>query len=326
MKLKPIFPFEPIRSERVPVGPNWVAQIKWDGVRMLVYFDGEEVRLWNRKRNDRSEQYPEFLDVRAYCRADSVILDGEMIALEGGKPSFHEIMKRDRLRTASKIGLAVSRVPVTYMIFDIVYCNGEWVNGKPLSERQRLLDQYVIPGERVQIVRNVPDGGALLDVMRSHGMEGIVCKDLTSPYAMDGKDARWQKIKLFRDLYAVVGGVTFRDKIVNALLLGLYDDAGRLVYIGHAGGGKVSVAEWRNITKRTETMRLAAKPFANEPERSKDAVWIRPEIVVRVQYLEWTPYSMLRHPIIQTFLETDRPSELCTIGQLRDNDTNETID
>lgn len=319
MDLKPIIPFEPIRAERVPAGPEWVAQIKWDGVRMLVYFDGRETRLWNRRSNDKTLQYPEFADARAYCRADSVILDGEMIALDQGKPSFHQIMKRDRLRIAGHIERAVQLVPVTYMIFDVVYCNGTWVYNLPLEQRQRLLEQIVIPGDRVQLVRNVPDGEALLQVMQAHGMEGIVCKDKTSSYSLDGKDARWQKIKLFRDLYAVIGGVTYRDKIVNAVLLGLYGENGELVYIGHAGTGKVTGAQWEQLTRRTETMRLAAKPFANEPERSKDAFWIRPEIVIKVQYLEWTPYGMLRHPSIQSFVETDAPTELCKISQLRDN-------
>ncbi|TNJ66783.1 DNA ligase [Paenibacillus hemerocallicola] len=315
MDLKPIIPFEPVRTDKVPAGPNWVSQIKWDGVRMLTYFDGTDTRLWNRRRNDRTQQYPEFLDVRAYCRARSVILDGEMIALDGRKPSFHEIMKRDRLRTESKIAQAVARVPVTYMIFDIVYCDGEWVNGKPLAERQSILERMIVPGDRVQIVPNVADGNALLGVMRSHSMEGIVCKDLTSAYAMDGKDGRWQKLKLFHDLYAVVGGVTFRDKIVNALLLGLYDDDGTFLYIGHAGTGKVTQAEWERLTRLAGQMRVKDRPFRNEFERSKDAVWIRPELVVKVQFLEWTPDGVLRHPSIQSFAEVDNPISVCTFRQ-----------
>jgi bifunctional non-homologous end joining protein LigD len=315
MNLKPIIPFEPIRADRVPSGPDWIAQIKWDGVRMLTYFDGIDTRLWNRRRNDRTMQYPEFLDVRAYCNADSVILDGEMIALNGHKPSFHEIMKRDRLRTGSKITQAIVRIPVTYMIFDVVYCNGQWVNGKPLAERQSILDHIIVPRENVQIVRNVSDGNALLGVMQSHGMEGIVCKDLKSAYAMDGKDGRWQKLKLFHDLYAVVGGVTFRGKVVNALLLGLYDEQGTLFYIGHAGTGKVTQAEWERLTRLIEPMRVNDRPFRNEPERSKDAVWIRPELVVKVQFLEWTPDGVLRHPSIQSFVESGNPPAICTFRQ-----------
>ncbi|KRF39145.1 hypothetical protein ASG93_23590 [Paenibacillus sp. Soil787] len=76
MELKPVFPFEPISTETIPASDDWVAQIKWDGVRMLTYFDGNDVRLVNRRCNDRTKQYPELLAIKTYCSASSVILDG----------------------------------------------------------------------------------------------------------------------------------------------------------------------------------------------------------------------------------------------------------
>ena len=317
MDMKPVIPFEPVRGDgKLPSGPDWVAQIKWDGVRMLAYFDGTRTRLWNRRTNERTLQYPEFADARSYCSASSVILDGEMIALESGKPSFHEVMKRDRLRDAAKISQAVGRIPVSYMIFDVLYCNGRWVTSRPLAERQNILQDIVIPGEQVQLVQNVADPESLFQVTRSYGLEGIVCKNLTKTYVVDGKDDRWQKFKHMRDLYAVAGGVTFRSKTVNALLLGLYDDAGTLYYIGHAGTGKVTQAEWAALTERAHALRIPDRPFRNEPERSKDAVWLKPEIVVKVQFLEWTPDGMMRHPSIQAFADTADAVSLCTFGQL----------
>lgn len=74
--LKPIIPFEPITVNQIPTGDNWVAQIKWDGVRILTYCEGGEVRLINRRQNDRTMQYPELQDAKAYCSASSFILDG----------------------------------------------------------------------------------------------------------------------------------------------------------------------------------------------------------------------------------------------------------
>ena len=98
MELKPVFPFEPISTETIPTAADWIAQIKWDGVRMLTYYDGNEVRLWNRRCHERTEQYPELLDIRSYCKVSSIILDGEIIAFDDKKPTFHEIMKRESLR------------------------------------------------------------------------------------------------------------------------------------------------------------------------------------------------------------------------------------
>lgn len=105
-----------------------------------------------------------------------------MIALGAdGKPSFHEIMRRDLIRRTERIQAAYEAVPATYMLFDIVYLNGEWVHRKPLQERLELLHQIIIPNERIQLAPAHPDGQALFQVMCSQGMEGIVCKNWIVP-------------------------------------------------------------------------------------------------------------------------------------------------
>lgn len=313
MKLTPIEPFEPVRSEQVPTGEDWIAQVKWDGVRMLVYCDGSEVRLINRRLHDRTRQYPELAEPASWCKANSFVLDGEVIALRDGLPSFYAVMKRDSLRSESAIRLTASRLPVTYMIFDLLYLNGEWITGKPLHERQALLGDVVRPQEHVQLVDSVPDGESLLAVMKQYGIEGIVCKRLGSIYAPGGKDARWQKVKLFRDLVASVGGVTLRGNTVNSLMLGLYTEDDRFLYIGHAGTGKLGQADWRVLTERLMPLRVERRPFANVPQREKDAIWVKPEVAVKVKFLEWTPQGTMRHPSIQAIV--DVPAELCRFSE-----------
>ncbi|MFM1650704.1 RNA ligase family protein [Brevibacillus sp. B_LB10_24] len=305
MDLKPVVPFEPILTSQIPQGENWAAQIKWDGVRMLSYFDGHEIRFVNRRGHDRTEQYPEFRDIKNYCSASSVILDGEIIALDEKRPSFHEVMKRDSLRKTKSIEAAIKQIPVTYMIFDVLYCDGNWVTDQKLSIRQRILQDIIKESPHVQIVQNFPDGDALFQVMKQHDMEGIVCKDLESQYIIRGKDKRWQKKKVSRDLLAAVGGATFRDGVVNALLLGLYDKSGNFLYIGHVGTGKLSHRDWENLTGKILTLTIDSKPFVNQPERMKGAIWIKPEIVVKVQFLEWTPGATMRHPSVQAIVDVD---------------------
>jgi len=309
MKLNPVVPFEPVSAETPPVNmEDWIAQVKWDGVRMLIYCDGSETKLINRRLHDRTQQYPEFQDVSRYCSARSFILDGEMIAFDHAKPSFPEVMKRDSLRTQSSIQRGIKQVPVTYMVFDVLYHDGIWVTDQSLLHRQSLLRRIVQPNEQVQLVDNFNDPAALLHLMKQRGMEGIVCKDLNSAYAAGGKDRRWQKIKIFHDLHAVVGGVTFRAGTVNALLLGVYR-GDKLMYIGHAGTGKLSVQDWRDITERIQPLIVQERTFANVPERSKDAVWVKPELVVKVTFMEWTPGGTMRHPSIQAFV--DLPPDEC---------------
>lgn len=300
--MKPIVPFEPVVAEHIPEGGEWVHQIKWDGVRMLTYYDGNEVRLINRNLLERTARYPELWDIRQYCTAESVILDGEMIAFDDHKPSFREIMRRDGTRTPDGVRKAAQEIPATYVVFDLVYLNGGWMVDKPLEERQSLIAKYVIPTATVRIAENYSDGGQLFAAMQSGGMEGIVSKRLSSAYAVNGKDARWMKRKIVRDVIAVVGGVTYRGNTVNSLLLGLRDGRGGLRYIGRAGAGRLTDEDWRTVTKWAESVKTGRNPFGGIPERSADAVWVAPELQVKVTYSEWTPGDRLRHPAIQSFV------------------------
>lgn len=312
LDLEPVVPFEPISTDKLPQGDGWTAQIKWDGVRMLTYFDGNEVQLINRKLNNRTLQYPELVRIQEYCRAESIILDGEIIALSQGVPSFHEVMRRDGSRKVENIKRVQQEVPITYMLFDVLYYNGNWVTGLPLHQRQEILRTAVIPTDRVQITADFPSPEVLYEVMNQHGMEGIVVKDLNSAYALDGKDKRWMKKKVIQDLIAVVGGYTLRGGIINALMLGLYDDEGRLWYIGHVGTGKLTVQDWRALTDTLVPRTQDHPAFATRPSRSKEANYVPPELTVKVNFLEWTPGGTLRQPSIQAFVSID-PKE-CRLG------------
>ncbi|MED4581980.1 RNA ligase family protein [Brevibacillus choshinensis] len=312
MEFKPVFPFEPISSDVFPEGPQWIAQVKWDGVRVLTYFDGNEARLYNRKLNERTLHYPEITDIRSYCHADSVILDGEVIALgTDGKPSFYEVMRRDGLRRMEKVPQIQKTVPITYMVFDILYLNGEWVTTFPLRERQALLHKMITPNAHIQCVEDFTQPEALYNVVEAQGMEGIIMKDLSSTYVVNGKDQRWRKKKYYRDLIAGVGGVTLRNSIVNSLLLGLFDQEGRFWYIGHAGTGRLTQEDWRNLTERVKPLVTEHMPFANLPPRTADTWWLKPELTVKIVYAEWKEGHSLRQPSIQGFV--DIPAEQCRL-------------
>lgn len=303
MEMKPIVPFEPIRTEVFPQGEDWIAQVKWDGVRVLTYYDGNQVRLFNRRLNERTGQYPELTQIKDYCSADSVILDGEVIALEKGRPSFHQVMKRDGIRLLEKVDSLKKQIKIAYMVFDLLFYNGEWVSTLPLKERQEILRELLKPHERVHSVDNFPDAQGLFKAIKKQDLEGIVCKKLSSTYALGGKDNRWQKVKNYRDIIAAVGGVTMREGIVNALLLGAYDSEGRFWYIGHAGTGKLTQADWLELTCRIQPLQKKVSPFVNRPARMKEAIWLVPEYTVKVRFMEWTEGGTLRQPSIQAFMQ-----------------------
>ncbi|TCP29779.1 bifunctional non-homologous end joining protein LigD [Scopulibacillus darangshiensis] len=312
--MEPILPMEPKKSEAVPEGNGWLAQIKWDGVRILTYFDGTKVRLYNRKLNERTWNYPELTNLSSYCSAESVILDGEVIAMgEDGKPSFYEVMRRDGIRRKEKLAQMVSIVPVAYMIFDVIYLNREWLNKRPLNERTRLLSDIIEPNEQIQLVSSHRDGNHLFHVIKENGMEGIVLKKEDSPYQIGQKTDHWQKVKNYLDVIAVVGGFTLRGGVVNAVLLGLYNQKGELYYIGHTGTGKLSNQEWRQLTDILKKKEMDDRPFINKPERNDTAHWVRPALTVKIQYAEWRPGHSLRQPSIQSFV--DVPPKDCKMPE-----------
>lgn len=308
--MEPIVPFEPISTEQIPEGLTWAGQVKWDGVRVLTYYDGHEVRLFNRRFNERTFHYPELINISAYCSADSIILDGEIIALKDGKPSFYEVMKRDGITKLSNVDVVRKNVPITYMIFDILFLNDQWVTSSPLSERQKMLREVIRPTDYVQLVDNF-DAKALYEVIKIQEMEGVIIKDLTSTYLINGKDSRWQKKKFYRDLIAVVGGVTLRGNLVNSLLLGLYDHDGKFRYIGHAGTGRLSQNDWRNLTELIRPLVQKNMPFVNKPPRTTNTVWLQPEITVKIKFAEWVDGHSLRQPSIQGFV--DVPALQCIL-------------
>ncbi|HET7522051.1 MAG TPA: RNA ligase family protein [Bacillales bacterium] len=314
--MEPIIPFEPVRKDRIPSGEDWMTQVKWDGVRILVYRDGNEVRLFNRKKNERTMNYPELVDIRSFCKGSSVILDGEVIALgEDGKPSFHKVMRRDGIRREERVKYMKDVVPVSYMIFDVLFYNGDWLNQRPLIERMEILDEIIEPRENIQLVASHDDPHALFEAIRQQEMEGIVMKKRDSPYLIGEKKENWIKVKNYRDLIAAIGGFTLDGNVANAVLLGLYDREGRFHYAGHTGTGKMTGEDWRVLTEKLQRLKVDSCPFVNRPHRHKDAYWVRPVLTVKVQYAEWTQGRALRQPSIQALV--DIPASECVMSSDR---------
>ncbi|CAI9394770.1 ATP-dependent DNA ligase [Niallia sp. Sow4_A1] len=306
--MKPIKPFEPILTDVIPQGDQWVAQVKWDGTRILTYYDGDKTQLFNRKKNERTKQYPELLRPNTFIQAENCILDGEIIALQNGKPSFYEVMKRDRIRNMDRVSQLQQEIPITYMIFDILYVNDHWLLEKPLRERQQILRERITENEVIRLVESFSDTEGLFNVCMEHQLEGIVCKDLDSPYLLEGKDSRWRKRKKEQDLIAVVGGVTLKNKTVHSLHLGQFNKDGQLFYIGSAGSGKLTAKDWVAVTNAIEPIIIKENPFINQVE-VKGSVWLRPALTVKITFLEWTEGRTLRHPVIESFVTV--PIEEC---------------
>ncbi|WP_139070066.1 non-homologous end-joining DNA ligase [Bacillus sp. FJAT-27225] len=303
---------EPVASIAIPDGEEWIAQVKWDGVRVLTYADDAGVRLYNRKKNERTMHYPEIANIQDYCSTSSVILDGEVISLgEKGRPSFQRVMRRDGLRNIDRIRSTAESVPIVYMIFDIIYLNGMWIDHKPFHERNEILSRIITTNEHIQLVPTISQTESLFNAIKEQEMEGIVLKRLGSPYSIGKKREDWLKVKNFQDIIAVIGGFTLRHNTVSSILLGLYDSNGALHYVGHTGTGKMTQSDWRELTKELTEIVTGQLPFNKIPQRHKDAIWVRPEMTVKIKFAEWTEGGALRQPSIEGFIEY--PPEDCLL-------------
>lgn len=309
--IQPFIPMAMVLVDEPFDDPNYLYQIKWDGVRMVAYLDESGVRLVNRRLNDHTDNYPELQALPSMIKGRSAVLDGEIVAIgTDGKPSFSNILKRDLSKSPEKIRMMSRSIPIYFMVFDLLYLDDRWLVDEPLVHRQERLASVLTETEQVKIVGNQPSGTALFQVMREQGMEGIVCKEKQGLYKIGERSDTWKKVKYIRTIHAVVGGATLKGGRVNSLVLGAYAD-GKLICIGKAGSG-LSGSDIQALTAFARGVKDQPCPFAVRPKLLRstydELIWFPPQLVAEVNYMEWTSDLTLRAPAIQGFVQRDPAS------------------
>lgn len=310
LKLKPpisrfcgfVKPMEPQRAPNPFDSAEHLFQVKWDGVRMLAFKDGEKVSLQNRKGRSRTDQYPELQQLGELVRANDALLDGEVIVMEEGRPSFARVIQRDFCSRESTIKTMARVIRCTYCLFDILYLNGEELTARPLQERLEILSEVVRARPPLYLNENFNEGLALYQRVKDLGLEGIVAKQKESPYLIGQKSASWLKIKPRRRRLCVVGGLALKGGTVGALLLGGYRD-NRLYYIGSAAAG-LSGHDLLQLRDYAAAHPARESPFVNPP-RGGNYTWLEPRLTVAIEFAEWTDKYKLRSPVVAGF--TGRP-------------------
>jgi bifunctional non-homologous end joining protein LigD len=281
----------------LPRGPGWAYEVKWDGVRALADTAGGSLRLWSRNERDITPAYPELLGLAGVPDA---VLDGEIVLLAGGVPSFAALAERMHVRDVRRAAALARRQPVSYMAFDVLRLDGADLTGRPYDERRVVLAGLALP-ERVQLSPSYPDGDDLWQVTLDHGLEGVVAKRRTSTYQVGRRSADWVKSAHVRTRVALVGG--WREEStgtgrLGALMLGARDEHGALRFLGRAGSGLTGpVAQdlARLLRARTDC------PFDDEVPAldARGARWCDPLVLVDTRYLNRTPDGRLRQPVIR---------------------------
>jgi bifunctional non-homologous end joining protein LigD len=290
--------------------PDWLFEPKLDGVRAISMLNRGQVSLFSRRGLDATNQYPGIARELREQTEPEMVLDGEIVAFdENGVPSFQQLQQRLNLMRESDIKRAESQIPVFYYVFDLLYAGGYDLRGAPLEQRKQLLRQILMPTDRVFLVDHFEqDGETAFQAAVDNGLEGLVAKKRDSVYESGRRSRNWMKIKATQEAEFVITGYTegggWRAGTFGSLLLGYYDDSGKLVYAGHVGTG-FDDKMLRLLKERLEALQTDERPFAEEPARSKmpfggpknsKVTWVKPELVAQVMFAQWTKDGVLRAP------------------------------
>ncbi len=303
--------------------PNWVFEIKWDGVRALAEIKDGRTTLWARSGRDVSSEYPEFKDLAAKFRVKNAVVDGEIVTLDkDGRSNFHKL--QNRLGVQSPSQKLMQSVPLDYYAFDLMYVDGFDLRRSPLVERKELLQKVLTGNERVHYSEHIEEKGeALFEAARAKGLEGIIAKVKDSTYS-GTRTSSWLKLKIVDELDAVIAGYTEgrgSRKYFGALVLGLYDKR-ELQFIGNVGTG-FDEGKQESIFDTLQALRRSQCPFGKVPVLREKVDWITPELVARVKYANWTMDDHLRAPVFLS-LRNDRTPQDCTFQEAKPATTEET--
>ncbi|WP_345625745.1 non-homologous end-joining DNA ligase [Rugosimonospora acidiphila] len=297
----------------LPSGPGWAYEFKWDGVRALATIERGTLSLRARSGADVTVAYPELGPLAAVL--DQAVLDGEIVTLDGeGRPSFTALAERMHVREAGRAGRLAATRPVTYMIFDLLALDGLDLTGRAYADRRAALEDLDLSALRWLVPPRFDDGEATLAAADEYALEGVVAKRLAAPYRPGTRSPDWVKYKREHTADLVVGGWRRGARTIGALLVGTMRPDGRLEFRGRVGGG-ISAAKERELLDALRPLVGPASPFAGDlpSQDARDAVWVRPQVVVEVRYGQLTPDRRLRFPRLER-LRTDKSPAECVDG------------
>jgi DNA ligase D-like protein (predicted ligase) len=296
---------------KLPEGPKWTYEIKLDGYRLEVVRRGRETTLYSRRQNVFNKKFP-YIAAALNDLPDDTVIDGEVVAIGAdGRPDFNLLQN---FRSAE------SRIH--YYAFDILIHHGRRLTELPLAERRKILSNVIEPGEHVALSQ-VSDRSAseMLKFVKDHGLKGVVAKRADSIYQPGLRTGLWSKYRINLGQEFVIGGYVPSNLGVDSLVVGFYRGKD-LIYASRVRAGLVPATR-RDVFDRIKHLKTIKCPFANLPEpaagrwgqgltaeKMKECVWLKPEAVAQVQFLEWTGADHLRHTKFIALRDDRDPSKV----------------
>jgi bifunctional non-homologous end joining protein LigD len=298
-------------TEKPPSSPEFLYEVKWDGLRALITLDEGEIRIRGRNGMDLTKQFPELLSSEQSFRATSALFDGEIVCLNpDGKPNFKNVISRMQQNSPGAVDRTRAKYPAVCYLFDCLYLDGRVILNEPLTRRREWFADAVKKENAYRVSESFEDGTLLLDAVRTMGLEGIMAKKRNSTYQPGKRSDTWLKIKTRQTIECVIIGYTRgkgdRQSGFGALHLGQTGSNG-LEYLGKVGSGfdeKSIKAILQQLKKFTTTTR----PIKEKPIDSSQSVWIEPKLMCEVEYASRTQNGMLREPVFLR-MRPDMPVE-----------------
>ena len=270
---------------------DYIFELKLDGIRCIAYIGTKSVVLQNKRYKDVTDIYPELKEMNK-CVKHKVILDGELVVLTDGKPDFYALQTRSLMTDKFRIELAAKRNPVQFVAYDIIYNNGKDLTNLPLMKRKEILSANINEGNNLSISRYIEEKGkAFFELAKKENLEGIVAKKKDGLYHIGKRTRDWVKIKVMQDEDLIVLGYKPDDKgTVKDLILG-DEENGKFKCKGsvYLGISKEEREYIKNFAKKNKGKGVS--------EKYKDVIWIKPQLIGTVQYMQETEGGNMRQPV-----------------------------
>ncbi len=293
----------------------WIFEPKFDGLRILARFDGEELTLLSRYGEAQNVQFPDVVEALRPCLTRPAVVDGEVVCFDDeGKTSFRALQQRFHLKDAAEVRVRSQKFPASIYLFDLLYYDRYDLSRLPLEQRKAILRKAVLWSDRVRWTEyQAGNGTELWQQACREGQEGIVAKHRNSLYGA-GRSSWWVKVKCIGRQEFVIGGFTDpqRSRVgLGALLVGYYsDDDSRLIYAGKVGTGYTRET-LLSLREQLDRLEQQESPFdEGDPPHGDQVHWVRPRLVAEIAFAEWTQHGLLRQPRFEG-LRTDKKPRDC---------------
>ncbi len=306
-------PMRATLTDKLPEGPEWIYEVKWDGYRAQASKHQDVVRLLSLKNKEMATHFPTVVEAVRALHANSVVLDGEIVAIDAnGQPSFQALQNRAALGR---------KWHVVYYAFDLLNLGGEDMTKLPLEQRKEKL-KSVVANSDVRYSAHLPGSPEeIIKAVKKAGLEGVLAKRKDSIYSATGRSRAWQKLKLAPSQEFVIGGYNPEGASFSSVLVGFYEGT-HFMFAGKVRQG-FNPSSRAALLKILRTLKTDQCPFANLPSSktghfgegitAKDMgklQWLHPKVVAQISFTEWTNYGLLRHATFLGLRDDKEPEDV----------------